>query len=69
MKQTGPIISFKATKEFNIKVGSYEHKRYGFMDAKYHANFLVDEKLGRKQLSSMKLQRALFLNAYSNSAK
>jgi hypothetical protein len=58
----------KATKEFNINVGSYEQKGYGFTDAKYNANFLVDEKLVRKQLSSMKLQRALFLNAYSNSA-
>lgn len=35
------------------------------MDAKYNANFLVDENLVRKQFSSMKLQRALFLNAFA----
>jgi hypothetical protein len=29
----------KATKEFNINVGSYEHKGYGFKDAKYNAKF------------------------------
>jgi hypothetical protein len=48
MNRPGSSFHLRPLKNLNINVGSYEHKGYGFMDAKYNTNFLVDEKFGEK---------------------